>query len=235
MAQSNLVIITASCQVLHQRENIALQVECDAVKWSVTVPALCDEKAYSDVKWYFERYADREPFATSRATQVCETLEIYARRLLTALDLKNCPDSIRGQTLDIELRFDQNKECGVSPILWECLEDISLWPDKIRPSSVTFIRVVTPTDEAIKLAPAEPFRDLNVLILSARPQFKDDISHRLVSKVIVEAAVRSGGRVTVSVVRPGTLTAFQEHMAKESPGYFDIVHFDVHGIEHNKR
>ena len=235
MAVYSLIISTASCQIIRQRDDVALEIECDAVKWSVTVPALCDEKACSDIEWYFEQYADREPFATSRATQVVETLEIYARRLVAALNLQNCPDSIREKTLEIELYLHQDKAPGVSSILWECLENTSLWPDKIRPSSVTFIRVVAPTDEAIDIPTAEPFRDLNVLILAARPQFEDDISYRLVSKIIVEAAARSGRRVTVDIVRPGTLKAFEEHLAKQSPGYFDIVHFDVHGFEHDQR
>ena len=136
MADYSLIISTASCQIIPRRERIALEIECDAVKWSVTVPALCDEKAYSDIEWYFEHYADREPSATPRATQVCKTLETYARRLVAPLDLKNCLDSIREHTLGIELHFDQNKERSVSSILWECLENTSLWPDKIRPSSV---------------------------------------------------------------------------------------------------
>ena len=235
MAGYSLIISTASCQIIRQRDDVALEIECDAVKWSVTVPALCDETAYSEIEWYFEQYADREPFATSRATQVVETLAIYARRLVAALNLQNCPHSIRENTLEIELHLHQDIARGVSSILWECLENTSLWPDKIRPSSVTLIRVVTPTDEAIGLPPPEPFTDLNVLVLSARPQFEEDIPYGLVSKVIFEAAARSGSRVTVDIVRPGTLKAFVMHLAKKTPGHFDIVHFDVHGFEHDQR
>ena len=148
-----------------------------------------------------EYYADREPFATPHATKVCETLEMYARRLVAALDLKKCQDSIRDRILEIELHFDQNKERGISLILWECLEKATLCPYTIRQCHL--------------IAPAESFRDLIVLILSARPGFEHRISFPLASKVFIEAASRSGRQVTVDIVRPGTPTAFKAHLAKE--------------------
>ena len=64
-----------------------------------------------------EHYVDYKPFATPHATQACERLEIYARRLVAALALKQCPYSIRGYILEMELHFDTSnvvylQSCG---------------------------------------------------------------------------------------------------------------------------
>jgi hypothetical protein len=35
--------------------------------------------------------------------------------------------------------------------------------------------------------------------------------------------------IALEIVRPGTFEAFKRHLKTRPKGYFDIVHFDVHG------
>ena len=65
----------------------------------------------------------------------------------------------------------------------------------------------------VEVPVTEIFHDINILMVSARPQFDEDISHRLVSKVVLDTALNSGRRITVGIVWPGTLKAFKEHWA----------------------
>jgi hypothetical protein len=70
----------------------------------------------------------------------------------------------------------------------------------------------------------------NILVVSARPQLDHDIPHRFVSSIIVQVAQAAGERVRVELVRPGIFEAFEKHIDSRPPGFFDIVHFDLHGF-----
>ena len=36
-------------------------------------------------------------------------------------------------------------------------------------------------------------------------------------------------RVIVDIARPGTFEAFEDHLRSRPPGWYDLVHFDLHG------
>ena len=97
------------------------------------------------------------------------------------------------------------------------LDDISLLPYTTGPYLAMMVRRIAQAGDTAKIPATEIYNDLNILIVSDRPKFEEDISHRLVSRVGLDAALNSGRRVTVDIVRPSTLMAFKEHLTQKSP------------------
>lgn len=91
-----------------------------------------------------------------------------------------------------------------------------------------------------------PNRDYNILLVVSRPAKEDDINPLLGARAIFDSletlANGSPVRINVEIARPGTWVAFVEHLesrttawhAKGGRGaWFDVVHFDVHGVVRN--
>ena len=77
---------------------------------------------------------------------------------------------------------------------------------------------------------------LNILICSARPAGTQDIPQRLVSRIVMRELQRlrsdePNRKATVEIVRPGTFKALEKHLTGRPQGFYDLVHFDLHGIE----
>jgi hypothetical protein len=76
-------------------------------------------------------------------------------------------------------------------------------------------------------------------MISSRPGGSEDLRYTLLSRPLLELTerLRRDHRTPVKlvVVRPGCWKALENHLeettAKNGPGYYDLVHFDVHGKE----
>lgn len=133
---------------------------------------------------------------------------------------------------------------------WELLETPSLWPSFISEVAVTRIvagvnvdpdsRQVLPL--SVPLVSSPPTRGTyNVLLVISR-DLKSDMQDALPDSVLnallrVQAELKTRAYpflLNVEVVRPGTFAALEEHLKtsthRHGPGYFDLVHFDMHGI-----
>ncbi|KAK3337679.1 hypothetical protein B0T19DRAFT_438326 [Cercophora scortea] len=92
-----------------------------------------------------------------------------------------------------------------------------------------------------------PARGFNILMVTARPAGPDDLSPLICSQALLDAIEDaqklSPGRdkdfVSVEVSRPGTWAAFQSllisrteewHRQGGKGPWFDVVHFDLHGV-----
>ncbi|KAL8787688.1 MAG: hypothetical protein Q9195_007644 [Heterodermia aff. obscurata] len=74
----------------------------------------------------------------------------------------------------------------------------------------------------------------HILAVSARSNQKDDIPHRLITRpilnVVREEEVRTLTPPTLQIVRPGSFAALVAALETHPIGYFDVVHFDLHGF-----
>jgi hypothetical protein len=113
---------------------------------------------------------------------------------------------------------------------WECLELLDYWPRSIRPAAVNIRRLVSTT---ISRHPISHNR--RVLIVSSRDPNRNSecIPHRQVSHPAIQTLHRAKKEFAVDieavVVRPGTFEALEDCLAHYKPGYFNLLHIDVHG------
>ena len=74
---------------------------------------------------------------------------------------------------------------------------------------------------------------INVLLVTARPGGARDVGYRTIARPLVETLRKAALRVRVDILRPGTYEALTRHLEasqeRHGPGYYHVVHFDVHG------
>jgi hypothetical protein len=80
---------------------------------------------------------------------------------------------------------------------------------------------------------AQPLPTINLLIVTARPSGRRDVGYRTISRPLVEALDSANIPVRVEILRPGTYKALENHLrestARHKEGYYQLIHFDVHG------
>ena len=124
---------------------------------------------------------------------------------------------------------------GVHRLHWELLENLALWPDTHpKPDSIIVRRLIPSCLAASPLG-----RKQRILIVTSRPKGTRDIPHRLISypviRILDQMRRDEGIDIKAEIVRPGTWDAVRNHLEMRGPGYFDLVHFDVHGCVNNGR
>jgi hypothetical protein len=188
----------------------------------------------SELKWYVESFALRNPFDVERAGKVESQLREYAigfvagiesaiAELSDGLDSCDVPGTISALCLQI---MSANAESKFNKIPWELLEDMSLWAVFNVP--ILVCRQIKTTQNSLHEAKKER---INVLFVSARPSYEKDEPYRIISKPVFEMA-EGPETVQIHFLRPATWMGFQQLLA-EKKGYFDVVHFDVHGGIHS--
>jgi hypothetical protein len=204
------------------------------------------------VRWYLEKHTE-EPFEAPKAEQVADLLTFYGRTLAKLLVTSGILP--RHGHLDIEIISNPPgtptikglSVADLHSLHWEVLEDVSLWPEDHTFESVAVSRclVDTPSHEGLqgtsvpRMPSLEPNvsrpKGLSILLVVSRPSASHDPDYQLVSRQLVAAlnglAKQSKNfKPSVRILRPPTWMAFREHLTVEcEPGYYDIVHFDMHG------
>ncbi|KFA59965.1 hypothetical protein S40285_08013 [Stachybotrys chlorohalonatus IBT 40285] len=144
----------------------------------------------------------------------------------------------------------EHSQESVHRLFWETLEDSELW-DHPRWNVVvqrSMLRLPIDLPYVARLPwpssmPTQPSVCLNILLVIGRdtsrdPSSYEDIDPFLATDVLVKVqrhhqSLRSRSKLNIEIARPGTLTALEQHLeraeAVHGPGYFHIVHFDMHG------
>ena len=192
-----------------------------------------------DLRWYIEDYARNDPFSLQRSRSVESRLQSYGLSLAHAICKS---DVVLANFLDSVLLIEVDGRGGyshrLSSIHWEILEDLSLWSADVRPCRVSVVRrIYAPgsMNETPPLATSAEFgpssTPQHILALTARPRLFSDIPHRMITRSIFEAVQSSKNKTaTLKIVRPGTFKALQEALFVYEPGYYGLVHLDLHGF-----
>lgn len=76
---------------------------------------------------------------------------------------------------------------------------------------------------------------LNILIVAARLDEKEDIPHRIVSKILYDKIRRQSDQLTsptyLKILRPPAWDELNRELETKGAGFYDIVHFDLHGFK----
>lgn len=205
-------------------------------------PSSPEEKHHT--RWYIEKYSELNPLETVKAGSVSASLDEYGRLLSEQVLNAELLSSLRNPSHPLLLHLSIEAPPGLLEffsIYWEILENSSVWPDQVR-SDLHMLGVFRQLPILTNsLVPTflvqQTLKPFNILLVVARPGFIDDVSHRTISRPLVEVidkVVERNHSVNLQIVRPGSWEALEQALNKRQHGYFDCVHFDVHGdVEEN--
>ncbi|KAI0163926.1 hypothetical protein GGR57DRAFT_516271 [Xylariaceae sp. FL1272] len=200
-----------------------------------------------------EELREKERRKDDRALTVQSKLKCYGKRLHRALELDE--ESLLGvRNLEISVfeapmgSESQNEFC-VRQVLWEILEQPSLWTKtSLRGPSSSNVNIIV--RRIISAAPATglpwEFRNvtrdapLRVLLLIARnltmtsSNIYRDIKANIAQIHLLSiqedlAPLWYSPQIQLEIVRPGSFDALAKSLGEVPKGYFDLVHFDLHG------
>eukprot|EP01098_Paradermamoeba_levis_P002374 TRINITY_DN12777_c0_g1_i1.p1 TRINITY_DN12777_c0_g1~~TRINITY_DN12777_c0_g1_i1.p1 ORF type:complete len:281 (-),score=-11.98 TRINITY_DN12777_c0_g1_i1:5-847(-) len=202
----------------------------NSAQYEVELPNPVDRDQERRFEWYFEQQL-RNPFLDrERVKRVAEEIRQYGETLFTTLfqapnlafEYRTC----RNQGLD-QLEFAiVGKSTGFHTIHWEALKDPEL-PEAFAAGRANVFRK---NNQPVSFpAPISPSTVLNLLIVTARPDWEDDVNYRTIIRPVIELIESAQLRVDAHILRPGTYQAFVEHLDTKPAGFYHLVHFDTHG------
>lgn len=192
---------------------------------------------YEELQWYMEDFALQDPFASDRAMRIAQSQTRYGRSLVASL--RPHIDEImlmQGKRIPMPswgalhlLVFGDGTMNSLHSLRWELTERVVCCHPAaaITISRVSNLILTPPCDRKPNLD-----RPLNILYVSARPGLEEDISYRAISRQIwdlMEMTSEDPPQAKMEFVRPSTWIGFKTMLESRGPGYFDIVHFDMHG------
>lgn len=194
-----------------------------------------------EVRWYLEEFAVLCPLETKRADRVRQSLKEVGRALVNSIEWASIVEpQERNEPLLISV---QEQPCGFAPVVWELLEDSELWDEPFKGGIFVSRHVPKPGRTPTGIAAANPYGkwpeaaspSLNILIVAARPGEHEDIPHRIVSKILHDKIRRHSDQLTLpsylKILRPPTWEEFNRELETKGVGFYDIVHFDLHGLK----
>lgn len=191
-----------------------------------------------EIRWYLEDFAIVSPLETKRADRIKRSLQDVGRSIVNSIEWAAIVEPAeRKESLIISI---QERPCAGAPVVWELMEDSELWDDAFeggvfvsrhhneKPETMSITK-----DHRDQVEAASP--SLNILIVAARPWGEKDIPHRIVSKILHDK-IRKQSQQLVSptylkILRPPTWEEFNRELETKGIGFYDIVHFDMHGIK----
>jgi hypothetical protein len=188
------------------------------------------------IRWYLEDYAQNDPLATTRATKAKKILLDYGRTLISSIDWDKLYGPNERQE-DLILEIQAAGDDGLEQTPWELLEDPDLWQGA-TPPTVRVVRVGIEQPSREQLSDGRQKRgdlQVNLLVVAARHDPDNDIPHRLVSRILHDKMLAAESstkmKITLDIVRPSTWDTFCNHLHLHPKGHYDVVHFDLHGME----
>ena len=212
----------------------------------------CDSSKFglqpeNTIKWYLEKYATEEPFERTKADVARASIIAYGRDLAGQM----AKHALIPKTGDLEIKINftlsraeataEDGNRGLRQLLWEVLEDVKLWPSGYHFNSVGIVRSINQATalKSLSAPPVQPDgKRFNILLVVSRPgrggNSLDDIDYQLVSRclvAIIDNVSKTNPNVMISLrlLRPPTWMVFREHLRERDPGYYDLVHLDMHG------
>lgn len=246
----------------------------DSISWTIqltlngnmTQPELpfripVDVQEEAEVFWYLENYT-KSPFDADRAAKAVRLMKKYTASLVEQLHLEDVISGLKVQDGDedqsilmldvVEMREDSkgiHSSPSIQRVLWELLEQPSLWSTKVlvRRRLALPNTTSTPRNGHLRLwkpfnSPSESHYSLNLLLVIARdldpnkPEVDPTISLKplIALQDELREAVGVKPRLSLEIVRPGTYAALRKHLQiatmRHGKGYYHLVHFDMHGV-----
>ncbi|WP_129677652.1 tetratricopeptide repeat protein [Candidatus Chloroploca sp. Khr17] len=201
-------------------------------EYPVTVRDPFDPEEERLLEWYFEQWL-RFPFTDYvLAATTARSIQTYGTHLFDQIFADRNAFAHYSQVRQANLG-DIRIEVAGSPAFhalhWEALYDPTL--QKHLALEATMVRR-TNAPPALR-AEARPGPTINLLLVTARPGGARDVGYRTIARPLVELLHQSKLPVQIDLVRPGSYQALVHHLNdtrdRHGPGYYHIIHFDLHG------
>jgi hypothetical protein len=186
-----------------------------------------------DFSWYFDKYAVNSPYDASLAEDIETRITISHSHIFENLELaKYDQEGGSDSILWIDIIDSGSPRSRFHQIHWECLEQRTSEHWKSWETVVVRRKIIGNFAETV--AVPEGKANFNILLVVARKDGSEgfgvgsDIAYHNVAKPIVDA-VGTAPFLNIYLSRPGTFGAFQEHIESKPAGFYDIIHFDLHG------
>lgn len=194
------------------------------------------EQQEDKLRWYLEKYTALSPLETVKAETAAETVNTYGQSLSRQIFRGKMLRWIQqlGPLASVHLSIEAPSHLvDFFGLHWEVLEDLSLWPvDDVCVSEIGMWRMVNADVMDTTFPSTSINKKVNILLVVSRPGGTTDIGHRTISRPlleIIDKIAESNQAITVEIVRPGSWEALENALNHYPPGYFDVVHFDMHG------
>ncbi|CAN2050098.1 Tetratricopeptide repeat protein [Candidatus Magnetomoraceae bacterium gMMP-13] len=214
---------------IHHLENTKDQFTVSQNKKAVTLPICYDlyikeiQKPFMEgLRWYLEKFLDYpyEP-ETDRAEYVKAALKNWGQDVFSKLNLEEYIDS-NYQNLKLQI---QSNDPLILSLPWEALTD------QAGKCLGHFCHIERKVDKIIKplsIVKKLPNDQINILMVTARPQDAGRIHFRASSRPLLELIEKYDLPVNLQILRPATIDSLKKHL-KENPNFYHILHFDGHG------
>ncbi|MGW4946370.1 tetratricopeptide repeat protein [Actinoplanes sp. NPDC004185] len=197
----------------------------------VTVSMPIDEVGERLLAWYFEEHL-RYPFLDNDLErEAVELVGEYGQSLFRQVFAGEAAYGYRDAR---RVGFDGYRlvvrgSAGFQQLHWEALRDpdggvqLALRMPVLRQDAAAPLRYDLPA----------PAPTVNILVVTARPFGRRDVGYRTISQPLLDAIGQTDVPVTVDLVRPGTWAALRDALRvaerDHGQGWYQVVHFDVHG------
>ncbi|MCK4766622.1 MAG: tetratricopeptide repeat protein [Candidatus Aminicenantes bacterium] len=179
------------------------------------------------LRWYFENYRFSPYTDWERASRAEKSIVFYGESLFNNLFVQNeALIEWRNLVTDLDkIRIQiYSKDPSFQALHWEALKDPKE-PKALCLKGTEFTRTSGTNTPNLSV---QPSCRLNLLMITARPNGKDDIEYRTITRPVVEAIEKNRMQVQIHLLRPPTLKNLKDHLRDKS-GFYHIIHFDVHG------
>ncbi|MFC1713674.1 tetratricopeptide repeat protein [Candidatus Poribacteria bacterium] len=196
-----------------------------------------DEEARKELRWYLEEYLDF-PYGAerNRAERLEQRMGEWGESLFNQIFIHEESESnprifyheaVRDGLEQCDLCITSEESTFLN-ILWELIRDPTPGRGYLAPSLAGLYRQRSGHRiEAERESPAEG--QFRVLLVISRPYGKRDVPLGTVSRPMLEALRPLRPRVELAVLRPPTFDALVKRL-NERRGFYDLVHFDGHGV-----
>jgi tetratricopeptide (TPR) repeat protein len=203
----------------------------DGPPYSIIVKLPFSEAQERELEWYFEQHL-MFPFTdTIRARDAAASLTAYGEALFQQV-FSGAALAPYYQALaagPTNFAFAIEGPPAFQRVHWEALKD----PALPRPFALDAPMARKNDRPATLQATPQVSPTINLLLVVARSGERQDVGYRTISRPLVEGLRQAGLRVQVDIVRPGTFRALAAHLdaatKDHGPGYYHVVHFDMHG------
>ncbi|MBI2303118.1 MAG: tetratricopeptide repeat protein [Chloroflexi bacterium] len=212
--------------------NAAVSFDREEIRYpaSVTNPFSPEEEEL--VEWYFEEHLHLPFVRQVEAQAAAASIKRYGEALFEQVFADRDAYSRYQQALQAgldSLHFEIVGSPEFHSYHWEALRDPSLPRPLVLEAPMVRRNVTT---QPVR-ARVRPWPTINLLIVTARPKGRGDVSYRTISRPLVESLSQAKVRVHIEILRPGTYEELVNHLEsirdRHGSGFYHVIHFDVHG------
>jgi hypothetical protein len=199
-----------------------------------SVPLTQDDK--DTLRWYLDEFSSTSPFQLGKAKGAAQKIAVFAQAITRHIRAASALQRPLHQASHIVIELGLSlTDPRLGELPWEALEDTSNWHGAVRPdASICVVRSVEGDKgdhgQSQAIHPSGPVK--NILLISSRSLKSRDILPDLLSLPIVGLveSLPVDQKPRLHFARPATWGNVCSLLEKHGPGFFDVVHFDVHGL-----